>query len=220
MLTTTEKLLDNGFQGRIIHDREFETLFQGTAASRYGLIHKAREKKELVQLYRGKYILGAKYRSKLLSKFYIASTMVSGSYVSCESALSFYGWIPEKVNVVKNMLDSGRTKNFETPLGYYEYIKIPTQPYEFLSGVKRHNEGSQPFLMARPLRALMDYVYINKVDYTSLDFLTEGLRIEEDSLCQLSSEDFVEVQSVYKSKRVTRFLNELRKKCQQSSVKN
>jgi len=51
--------------------------------------------------------------------------------------------------------------------------------FEFLGGVSRQTVNGKPFLIAKPLRALADYVYERKVKWIGIDFLLEGLRIEE-----------------------------------------
>jgi hypothetical protein len=211
MLVTTETLLEKGFKDQIIKEWDFAAIFRGTPARRYALIHKALKKGEIEQLYRGKYILGSKYRSKNISKYFIASRMIPGSYVSFETALSFHGWIPEKVNIIRNTIEKGRTRSFTTTLGEFEYIKIPVHQYEFLTGVCRKELDNKPFLVAAPLRALMDYVYINKIEWSDINFLLEGMRIEQEDLEALTTIEFNDLMTVYTSKRVHHFLSCLKK---------
>lgn len=215
MLATTERLLDAGFKNQIIKEWNVISIFDGTPASRYGLINKALKKRELLRLYRGVYILSSKYRSPNMSKFYIASRMISGSYISFETALSYHGFIPEKVNVMMSAIVKGRTRSFSTEVGEFEYIKIPVDKYEFLSGILREELGEgldkQPVFIAGPLRALLDYVYVRNIEWTGLDFLLEGLRIELESLETFTARDFDEIKSLYHSKRVLFFLTQLRK---------
>jgi len=211
MLTTTETLLEQGFGGQVFKESDFACLFKGSKARRYALIHKALKKGELSRLSRGFYILGSKYRPLNISKFFIASSMVSGSFISFETALSFHGWIPEKVTVIRSVISKGRTRSFNSPIGEFEYIKIPVNEYEFLSGVYRKEVNGKPFLMAGPLRALADYVYLRKMEWSGLGLLQDGMRIEMDSLKLLTDEDFKEILRVYSSKRVLSFLNHMRK---------
>ncbi len=120
MLASTEKLQEAGFGERVFTDRDLARFFCGTPARRYGLVNKALAKKELVRIRRGVYILAKKYRTTKPSQFVVASRTVPGSYVSFESALSYHGWIPERVAVVTSVIYQRRTRTFETPLGEFK----------------------------------------------------------------------------------------------------
>jgi hypothetical protein len=211
MLASTEKFLENGFRDQVIQDKDLGFVLGGTPASRYALINKALEKNEIQQLCRGRYLLSSKYRSKNISKYYVAGRIVPNSFISFETALSFHGWIPERVNIVLSVIFKGHSRNFSTPLGEFNYIKMPFGKYEFLNNVSKQEENSMPFLMANPLRALMDYIYIKKIEWVGLDFLLDGMRIEREDLEALTVEDFNEISLIYTSKRVSFFLKNLRK---------
>ncbi len=210
MLKTTELFQKKGFDSRVFTDREVDYLFDGTPAKRYGLINKAIKKGELIQLRRGVYILAPKYRSVKLGKFFIACSMVHGSYVSLESALSFHNWIPERVETTSCVIGKNRSQIIDTPLGEFKYIKIPINEYEYFNGVSRNESNGKPFFIASPLRALGDYVYEKKIQWNSIDFLLDGLRMEEENLQLLTMDDFVQVLQVYRSKRVLFFLRQLK----------
>jgi hypothetical protein len=217
MLASTEKLQDAGFGERIFTERELAHVFGGTPARRYGLVNKALAKGELVRICRGVYMLAEKYRSIKLSQFVVASRIIPGSYISFESALSYHGWIPERVVVVMSGIYKGRTRTFETPLGEFKYVHLPVNELEFLNGVSRNGRA---FLMAKPLRALADYIYDRKIEWTGIDFLLEGLRIEEEQLKTLKLNDFKEVLPVFRAKRVRSFLQQLQKEIISSSPRS
>lgn len=210
MLATTEYLKDKGFAEQVFTEADFFRLFDGTPAKRYGLMNKALAKKEIIRLIRGVYILPAKYRSINLSKFFIACRMIHGSYVSLESALSYHNWIPERVTTTTSVICKGRTHTFNTQMGDFKYLKIPINEYEFLNGVQRKEDNGKPFLIAAPLRALADYVYEKKIEWSGIDYLLESLRIEQESLETLTSEDFSEIMLAYRSKRVLKYLQHLK----------
>jgi hypothetical protein len=209
MLSSTETLLEKGFGDQVFKEWAFAAIFKGSLAKKYAIMHKALKKGEITRLHRGVYILGAKYRTKNLNTFFIANRMITGSYVSAETALAFHGWIPERVNVIMSVIPSGRTKSINNMLGEFKYIKIVVQDYEFLSGVLCKELGDKSFLIASPLRALADYVYIRKIKWTTLNFLLESMRIETEHLTSLTLKDFNEVLPVYTSKRVLSFLKHL-----------
>ena len=163
MLTITEKIIDTNLSYHAFTEADLEQLFDGSAASRYGLVNKALKKGELIRLRRGLYLLGKKYLPMKISKFYLASRIATHSYISLESALSHHGWIPERVVSTFSIIAQGRTRSFKTPLGEYSYYLIPTNDYEFLTGVNREQIDHQPYLIASPIRALADLVYIRKI---------------------------------------------------------
>ena len=67
------------------------------------------------------------------------------------------------------------------------------------------------FYMAKPLKALADYVASRGLDWIGLDPLVESLRIEDDGFESLKSSDFDELDGVYKSARARKFLAGVRK---------
>jgi predicted nucleotidyltransferase component of viral defense system/predicted transcriptional regulator of viral defense system len=211
MLASTEKLIDGGFGERVFTEKDLARFFGGTPARRYGLVNKALTKGELIRIRRGVYILSEKYRTVKFSRFFVANQTVSGSYISFESALSYHGWIPERVAVVASGIYRGRSRRFETPLGEFQYVFLPFKEFTFFNGVSRQIINGKAFFMANPLRALADYMSDRKLEFTGIDFLLEGLRIEEESLNTLTKNDFKAVQPVFRAKRVQLFLQRLQK---------
>ena len=62
----------------------------------------------------------------------LASIVYGPSYVSFEYALSHYGLIPERVNVVTSAVyNKNKNRRFHTPVGdfYYYYLPIRVYPY-------------------------------------------------------------------------------------------
>jgi predicted transcriptional regulator of viral defense system len=210
MLKTTEKLIEAGLAAKVFTPSDIKRVLIGTDASRYGLINKALDRGELIQLKRGAYILNPKYYPQKLSSSYIASQMMPHSYISQESALAHHGWIPEKVTVTSSAIHTGRSKTFLTPLGTFNYTFIPVQSHEFLTGVIREEAiDQQPFLIASGIRALTDYCYEKKIAWLGLDYFTDALRIDMQYLKQLSTQDFIDIKRVYSSKRVLYLLTQL-----------
>jgi len=203
-----DKILEAYFADRILTDVDLHGLLDKTAAARYGMVNKALQKGEIIKIRRGLYMLVDKYRHKKLSKYFLASRIVPHSYISLESALSYHGWIPERVTTVTSILAMGRTKKFITPLGEFVFYQLPVNDYEFLTGVRRVEEiKDQPFFIASPLRALADYIYIKKMDWKNLKSLTNGLRIELEQIMEIDIDDFIEIKNVYRSRRVLYYLD-------------
>lgn len=211
MSTLKDKIIDENLAERILTDVDLNGLLDGTPAARYGIVNKALKKGEIIKIRRGLYLLAEKYRRKKLSKFFLANRIVPHSYISLESALSYYGWIPEYVTTITSILAIGRTKKFTTAYGEFAFYQLPINEYEFLTGVTRVEEiKNEPFLLASPLRALADYVYMRKVDWQSIAYLTNSLRIDIEQLQKIEPHSYSEIKNVYRSKRVLHFLDSLK----------
>ncbi len=189
-----EKIIEQNCAERILTEVDLRALLGGTAAARYGVINKALKKGELINIRRGLYILATKYRHKKLSHCFLANRIVPHSYISLESAMSYYSWIPERVTVVTSVSAFGRTKNFETPFGDFIFYQPSINEYEFLTGVIRTEEiPDEPFLLASPLRLLADYVYIRKIEWEGLNYFIHSLRIDIEQLRQIDFNDFEKI---------------------------
>jgi len=112
----------------------------------------------IIQLRRGLYMLAPPYQKIKPHPFLIANRMVPGSYVSCQSALAYYGLIPEYVPTTVSVT-SGRPGQWETPLGNFEFRHIKPG---LLYGYKMTDLGdSQQAFVAIPEKALMDLVHLH-----------------------------------------------------------
>ena len=183
----------------------------GTRNAVRSKIMRAIDSGEILHIRRGLYCLAKPYNRVGISRNILANLIYGPSYVSLETALSFHGWIPEAFHSVSSV-SLGRARTFETPLGYFDYVQIKQMP--LLSGVirvtgERESEGS--YYMAKPLKAIADYVASRGLDWTGREPLIESLRIEEENLESLSSADFDELDGVYKSLRARKMLALLRK---------
>jgi hypothetical protein len=212
MSTLKEKIIEQGLTEHVLTDRDLRSLLDNTPAARYALINKALKKKELINIRRGLYILSAKYRHKILSSFFLANRIVPHSYISLESALSYYGWIPERVTTVTSIQACGRSKNFSTPFGEFVFYQPRINEYEFLTGVIRTQEIiGEPFFLASPLRLLADYIYLKKIEWEGIEYFTDNLRIEIEQLLEIDFKNCEGIKKVYASKRVDHFLDKLRR---------
>lgn len=179
------------------------------AGVRYNLVKRAMKAGDLIQIKRGLYTLHPSLRRRPINRASLANRLYYPSYVSMEYALSSHGWIPESVT----MLTSATSKNpadFDTPLGRFSYKRIPQTL--FFCGVEVVSIDGESALLARPLKALADYVYAHKLEWTSREPLVESLRIEEDELATLTKDDFEAIQGNYRTApAVENFLAGLRR---------
>ena len=78
---------------------------------------------KLIQLRRGLYSLAPPYQKVKPHPFLIANRMQRASYVSCQSALAFYGLIPDVVQTTVSVT-AGRPGRWETQLGVFEFRHV------------------------------------------------------------------------------------------------
>lgn len=175
-----------------------------------GLLKRAVNAGEIWRVVRGLFCLDRKFLSTPLQPMALAQLILGPSYVSLESALSWHGWIPEGVQAVTSV-SMGRTREFATPLSVFSFSRVPQS--SLFRGVERIEDGlaGGAIFMARPLKALADYVYLHRCDWTSRVPLQSSLRIESEMLAELSESEFDELSNQYRSKRVENFLGGLRK---------
>ena len=127
----------------------------------------------LYQLRRGLYALAPPYRKARPHPFLIANHMVRGSYVSLQSALAFYGLIPEQAPIITSVT-TARPGHWETPLGNYDFRHIKTELFRDYCLTDLDN--TQQAFIATPEKALLDLVYL-QADADSPLYLRE-LRLQ------------------------------------------
>jgi len=111
----------------------------------------------IYQLRRGLYTLAPPYQKTSPHPFVIANNLLRASYVSCQSALAYYGLIPEVVPVTVSAT-AARPARWGTPLGVYEYHHIQAN---LLHGYQLRDLGrGQQAFVATPEKALLDLIYL------------------------------------------------------------
>jgi len=139
----------------------------------------------LTILKNGLYVPGTKSRLNTAEPFLIANHLWGPSYVSMESALSYWGLIPERVHEITSMTTKA-TKRYQNAIGRFTYKHLDV-PYYSL-GIKQVTlKDRQTAMIASPEKALCDKiiatpgVFLRSIKQT-MEFLVEDLRIEEDYL--------------------------------------
>lgn len=89
----------------------------------------------------------------------IAFYVYSPSYISLEKALSIHGLIPEMVYSITSVTPK-TTRSFKNKFGNFTYRHI--KPSLFF-GYRTIKEGPSFYLLAEPEKALLDYLYLNKI---------------------------------------------------------
>lgn len=103
---------------------------------------------DLLPLRRGLYL-----RDRAVDPLALAATVYGPSYVSFETALSWHGLIPERVQEILSATPK-RPVCHETEVGRYRYRHVPAQVFPI--GVERVEDARLPWLIASPTKALCD----------------------------------------------------------------
>jgi len=110
------------------------------------------------------------YLRKLINKWYlfteipvdeillfrISNCLYRPSYVSLESALSYYSLIPEAV-YSQQAITTRKTTTYETPVGSFNYRSIKP---ELFFGYEILHKDKLPVMIAEAEKALLDYLYL------------------------------------------------------------
>lgn len=147
-------------------------------------VHRWLKEGRLIALKRGLYIWRDP-RQPHPELFSIANTLYGPSYVSCESALSYYGMIPEQVYTVVSVTFKA-SRVFRNGLGDFEFVKIPKSVYPLGIRLIELREG-QLTQIATLEKALLDKVITTpgllfRSAKAASEFLLENMRMDEDQL--------------------------------------
>jgi len=113
---------------------------------------------KLIQLRRGLYVLNRPYRKIEPHPYLIANRLRKASYVSLQSALAYYGMIPEHVPVVTS-ITTGRREELQTGLGAFGFRHVQKSLFAGYQTVVVA-PGQSAFL-ATPEKALLDLIYLS-----------------------------------------------------------
>lgn len=136
----------------------------------------------LLQVKRGLYIPGPKLNIASPELFLLANHLYGPSCVSLDSALSYWGFIPERVYEISSVTPN-QPKAYRTSIGRFSYTHLKLPYYSF--GVKQVTlTKKQTVLMTSPEKALCDKivttsgVLLRSVKQT-LELLIEDFRIDK-----------------------------------------
>lgn len=145
---------------------------------------------ELLSVRRGLYIPGPESDLPVPVPFLTANHLRGPSYVSLETALSYWGFIPERVYEITSVTTK-TSKKYSTPAGRFNYQFLPTPYYSF--GIESIALTSkQTALIASREKAVCDKiiltsgVILRSISQTK-DFLLEDMRMDENLLRKLDT---------------------------------
>ena len=161
----------------------------------------------LIRLKRGLYAF-----SDSIQKIPAAGRIHGPSYISYETALAVYGMIPERVSTIMSVVD-GRPKVQNTPIGRYEYYSQSRALYS--AGATSRTESDRAYLIATREKALLDTLERRKlkskeiVQGQLIEFVIDGLRVDEYELEKLSAKKLLQIASFYRNLAPKNFVEEL-----------
>ncbi len=167
--------------GRIVStDDVYKTL--GGKYSKFVLkkrIYELREKGWLIPLKRGLYFISdiSSRGFVNISPFIIASAFDKNSYISLDSALSFYGLFEQMLRTTSSVT-SLKSKKYVFQDNTYRYLKINKKLY---FGFRTENLEGYYVKVAELEKVVLDYLYF-KNDTYSIDLLLEKLQEAKDRL--------------------------------------
>jgi hypothetical protein len=207
MQTLTEAALEHG-NGGVFTRTELSFWIGGSDARQDSVLKRALASGEVLRIHRGIYCLAKKYVREEIDPFVLAQRILGPSYISLETALSVHGWIPEAGSAITSVsLD--RAREFDTPLGLFSFSRVPQKT--LLTGVRRVvKDPGGSYLLASPLKALADYVYVKKCDWESAEQVAARLQIEPGILACTAPHEFGPLLATYSSRRVRQFLKGVR----------
>lgn len=150
---------------------------------------------EIIRLKKGLYTFPEYLRRAPLNPCIVANMLYGPSYVSRDFALSYYGMIPETVEIVTSMT-TGRPRRFQTPVGTFDYKQ--RQAADFSIGIENIDSGNGAFLVAGREKALYDKVLTDKrFDGKDVEsYLLQDLRLNHDSLASLNLNQLQKLRTV------------------------
>lgn len=146
--------------------------------------------RQVIRLKRGLYVCSPEVTGIALSTELIANHLYTPSYVSMSSALRYYGLIPEEIYVTQSMTLK-HSRDFDTPIGRYEYAHITKEAFSV--GLSSIRETEYAFVIATPEKALCDLVAnstgVNlRYPKDAIVYLEEDIRMDLNDFGQMNPE--------------------------------
>ncbi len=168
------------------------------------------QKKGYIQKIRNNWYCFAEHTFRREDLFLVANKIYAPSYVSLESAFSYYQFIPEAVFRTTS-ISTLKTAKFDTPIGFFQYRNIkPSLFWGYRLIRQKEASLSAWYKIALPEKAIIDYLYLNPQYKEEADF--EGLRFNWEEFSdkvdlKKLKQQMRYIQSPALSQRVEKFLN-------------
>ena len=182
--------------------------------SKYCKIGALEKMGKIIRLKRGMYVVAPKESGKLLSLELIANHIYGPSYVSRETALRYYGLIPETVYLNRSMTTK-HSRTFKNSIGQFEYTEC-SKAY-FPIGIRQEIKDTTSFLIASQEKALCDLICYNtglilRFQKDIQTYLEEDIRLDMDAFYKMDVSVFERCVEVCRKPAIIRNLIKILKK--------
>lgn len=182
-----------------------------------GKINSLSKKGLIKPIKQGVYLVSNDLGFRPYSKEILANLIYGPSYISLETALSSYGFIPERVPSTTSVC-WGRGKSFSTPEGDFEYQHIKQELYPWGVQLKEVFKGAF-CQIATAEKALLDFIYLKETkgefkhqkDY--FNYISDSYRLDLAAVAaEVSLKKLQFLADQYPFQHVQWFANELTRK--------
>lgn len=168
----------------------------------------------LAKIKKGIYLVKADLGFRPYSKEIFANLIYGPSYISLESALSHYGFIPETVASTTSIC-LAKGKFFSTPIGDFEYCHVKESIYS--QGVQILDiYKNASYQIATPEKTILDFLYIRekKGEFTSsinfFNYVVQSYRLDLKAIANvLDYNKFSSLSMLYTCKHINWFTKHL-----------
>ncbi len=177
----------------VFSPKEFQDIFTVSKNTASVFLSNNVDSKLFIKLRNGFYML----KDTNPSLYVVANRLYQPSYISLESALSFYGIIPETVYGITSV-STKATREFLSEIGAFSYQKIKK---EVFVGYELKDIRGEKVFMAEAEKALADYLYFVDLKKNSLN--------DRLYLKKISKKRLIEYASFFKRKSMIKLIDQI-----------
>jgi predicted transcriptional regulator of viral defense system len=170
---------------------------------------------QLIRLKKGVYVVSPDVSKVLLSTELIANQLYGPSYISLESALYYYGLIPEYVPMMCSVT-TNRSAVFENQVATFQYRHVDKEYYSI--GITLASADNRTtFMIASPEKALCDMIVTKprlrlQSEKALIGYIEDDLRMDMDVVCNMDISIIEECAQTGKKKNILSILLNLLKR--------
>jgi len=154
-------------------------------------------KKMYIKKIRNGFYIWDDFNEEITNWWAVSHKCYSPSYISMQSALSAYGFIPEGVFSI-TAISTSKTYSFKSHSLHFEYHHIKSSLFWGYTLMKANN--GLPYCLASPEKAILDFLYFNEALAVPADF--EAMRFNKYAMKeQLNKKKFKQYAELYCGKR-------------------
>ena len=168
----------------------------------YNKISREEKAGNLIKLKRGLYAT-----KQTINPMLIANYLFAPSYISFETALAYYGMIPERVYLIKSATYAkNKSKYYENKFGKFEYKDVQKEVYAY--GIEFVEIEGERVQIASKEKALLDMLASVSPRNNAREveeLLFDDLRINEEEFSELDRNKLNDLSRLYKSTTIKNF---------------